>query len=817
MQANNQELQQIINTVSEADLLRQIAIEDEARAAGKAAYYRAAEGKGTASSVPGSALIKQTVMPLAKALEKWVSEVKEAKNGVARNAAAVKFFEKLPFEDSAYVAIRVLLDMAGDSGKKTAILMTIARTIHDEVEFLKFREFNKSLFDWSMDYNKKYTSAHYSRYVGLLTKRRAGLADEVWTQDELGKVGNVMLELALAIHVNINGQPVPLFEEYVSRERQKTVSHIKISDAATAWINESNEYCALKTPLHMPMVVKPNPWTTMTDGGYYTFRTQLIKTGNRAYLEELNNNPEYTQGIRDAVNSLQETPWSINKFILRVFDELWTDNGGGMAGLPPADDYPLPAKPHDIATNPEALKAWKRKAGEVHELNAKLKSKRKATFTKLMLAKKFAPEMAIFFPHTADFRGRLYPMTSQLHPQGDDLSKALLTFAEGKALGENGVAWLKVHLANCFGVDKVSFQERIDWTEKHHEQILEAAMFPTTGTSWWMAADAPFQFLAACLDYMGYCIDGDEHVSHLPIGLDGACNGLQHLSALVLDEGGGKAVALVGGDKPSDVYSDVANHAIAIMRNDNCAEAKWLLEVGFNRKFTKSNTMTYSYSSTQQGRRDQMEDFLAKNFSGVDKAFRTAVANYAAKVNAEAITQVVQAAPSVMKWLQDAARVLAQSDMPIRWTTPMGLPIMQRYMASTAERLRLFFQGKETKVTLTVNDPKKLDRRKQAAGVSPNYIHSLDSAHLMMTVLKCKQKGINSFAAIHDSYGTHAADLTELSITLRETFIEIYSVDRLAKLRDEMLEQFPDAKLPELPAKGTLNLEEVLNSDYFFA
>ncbi len=817
MQANNQEINAIVNAVSEADLLRQISIEEESRAAGKAAFYKAAEGKGTAESVPGSALIKQTVIPLANALRNWIAEVKGAKNGVARNAGAVKFFEMLPLEDSAYIALRVMLDMAGDSGKRTAILMTIARTIHDEYEFLRFKEFNKGLFDWSMDYNKKYSSTHYSRYVGLLTKRRAGLADDAWSDDELGKVGNVMLELALTIHLNIHGESVPLFEEFVSRERQKTVSHVKISDAATAWINEKNEFCALKAPLHMPMVVRPNPWTSMTDGGYYTFRTNLLKTNNKAYLEELGNNPAYTEGIRNAVNALQDTPWAINKFILRVFNELWTENGGGMAGLPPADDYPLPAKPHDIATNPEALKAWKRKAGEVHELNAKLKSKRKATYTKQMLATKFANEPAIFFPHTADFRGRLYPMTSQLHPQGDDLSKALLTFAKGKALGENGVAWLKVHLANCFGVDKVSFQERIDWTEKHHEQILEAAMFPTEGTAWWMDADAPFQFLAACVDYMGYCMDGDEHVSYIPIGLDGACNGLQHLSALVLDEGGGKAVALVGDEKPSDVYSDVANRAIAIMRSDDCPQAKWLLEVGFNRKFTKSNTMTYSYSSTQQGRRDQMEEFLAKNYPSVDKAFRTEVANYAAKVNSEAITQVVQAAPSVMQWLQDAARVLAQSDMPIRWTTPMGLPIMQRYMASTAERLRLFFQGKETKVTLSVTDKKKLDRRKQAAGVSPNFIHSLDSAHLMMTVLKCKERGIDNFAAIHDSYGTHAADLTELSVVLRETFVDIYSKDRLAMLRDEMLEQFPDAKLPELPAKGSLNLQEVFDSDYFFA
>jgi DNA-directed RNA polymerase, mitochondrial len=43
---------------------------------------------------------------------------------------------------------------------------------------------------------------------------------------------------------------------------------------------------------------------------------------------------------------------------------------------------------------------------------------------------------------------------------GADLSRGLLVFTEGKPLGEKGLKWLKIHLANKMGKDKLSFPER---------------------------------------------------------------------------------------------------------------------------------------------------------------------------------------------------------------------------------------------------------------------------------------------------------------------------------------------------------------------
>lgn len=53
-----------------------------------------------------------------------------------------------------------------------------------------------------------------------------------------------------------------------------------------------------------------------------------------------------------------------------------------------------------------------------------------------------------------DFRGRVYPIPPHLNHMGADMSRGLLSFAEGKKLGAGGLRWLKIHTANLMGFDK---------------------------------------------------------------------------------------------------------------------------------------------------------------------------------------------------------------------------------------------------------------------------------------------------------------------------------------------------------------------------
>ncbi|MCY4689487.1 DNA-dependent RNA polymerase, partial [Escherichia coli] len=66
-------------------------------------------------------------------------------------------------------------------------------------------------------------------------------------------------------------------------------------------------------------------------------------------------------------------------------------------------------------------------------------------------ANKFAQFKAIWFPMNMDWRGRVYAVP-MFNPQGNDMTKGLLTLAKGKPIGVDGYYWLKIHGANTAGV-----------------------------------------------------------------------------------------------------------------------------------------------------------------------------------------------------------------------------------------------------------------------------------------------------------------------------------------------------------------------------
>src|SRR5690606_30613222 len=125
---------------------------------------------------------------------------------------------------------------------------------------------------------------------------------------------------------------------------------------------------------------------------------------------------------------------------------------------------------------------------------------------------------AFFFPFQLDFRGRAYTMPSGLTPQGDDLAKGLLTFADAVPLGDEGVDWLAIHGANSFGIDKVSFEERIAWVGENERMILACAADPLEHREC-MAADSPFVFLAFCFEWSAAVASGsmETFASSLPV------------------------------------------------------------------------------------------------------------------------------------------------------------------------------------------------------------------------------------------------------------------------------------------------------------
>jgi DNA-directed RNA polymerase len=184
---------------------------------------------------------------------------------------------------------------------------------------------------------------------------------------------------------------------------------------------------------------------------------------------------------------------------------------------------------------------------------------------KLDQAEKFQGFEKIYFPYNMDFRGRAYPVPPHLSNVGSDLCRGMLKFAEAKPLGPRGLYWLKVHLANFAGKDKISFDDRASFVDENMEQMRASVADPFAGDPpWWTTLEDPFQGLATCIEIVNAIDSGDPEsfMCSLPVHMDGSCNGLQHYAALGRDLVGGKAVNLCNVDEPQDVYVGVMHEVI---------------------------------------------------------------------------------------------------------------------------------------------------------------------------------------------------------------------------------------------------------------
>lgn len=451
-----------------------------------------------------------------------------------------------------------------------------------------------------------------------------------------------------------------------------------------------------------------------------------------------------------------------------------------------------------------------------------------------------------YFPHNLDFRGRAYPIPPNLSHIGDDLSRGLLEFGQGRPLGKRGLRWLRIQIANTAGFDKASFDDREAFAIERMAEVEDSADHPLDGRQWWLKADDPWQCLATCIDLTAAIRSGDpeSYVSYLPIQQDGTCNGLQHYAALGGDQFGAEQVNLAKGSKPGDVYTAVANLVNAELQKDlesgNPAEKEvaQLLQGKVTRKVVKQTVMTTVYGVTMIGAKNQIErqlrdrgdipemhiftcgKYLAlKVLSGIGDLFRGASAiqlwlSICARLIGKSITlegldlgeeapakdgNARQASPLVEKrkkrsrlgyigakpTLSDAFKEPMAS---VIWTTPLGIPVAQPYRKEKKAQVDTAFQS----VFISdPNTPTPVDSRAQGSAFPPNYVHSLDATHMMLTALECDRRGL-IFASVHDSYWTHACDVDSMAEALRDCFIQLHSQDLLESLLRDFKHRYAD-------------------------
>jgi DNA-directed RNA polymerase len=236
-----------------------------------------------------------------------------------------------------------------------------------------------------------------------------------------------------------------------------------------------------------------------------------------------------------------------------------------------------------------------------------------------------------------------------------------------------------------------------------------------------------------------------------------------------------------------------------------------LLNGKVERKIVKQTVMTSVYGVTYIGARRQIQNRLEdRGDIPEDKLYYCAC--FLARHTLEALGESFIGAKLTMDWLAQCARLIASTGRPVSWVTPLGIPIVQPYRKSSSVQVKTSLQH----VVLALhNDDSPIMAGQQRTAFPPNFIHSLDSTHMFMTAIECDRQNV-AFAAVHDSFWTHAGTTSTMNSILRNQFIRLHSEDLLNELRNQFMVLHPDIAFPEVPPRGDLNLEIIRGSPYFF-
>jgi DNA-directed RNA polymerase len=385
-----------------------------------------------------------------------------------------------------------------------------------------------------------------------------------------------------------------------------------------------------------------------------------------------------------------------------------------------------------------------------------------------------------------------------------------------------------------------------------------------------MDADKPFSFLACCFElsmlsnWHGDGFKTEDFPSCLPVYIDGSNNGVQHLVAMSQDETVAPLVNLVPQDLPGDVYMFIANkvwknlrdlqnklphslvnqfdeifekakelqreyeeakdkserkklafQAAQSWRNENRNLREKLFPVYWcritdkklQRKTVKRNVMTLGYGGTAYGMGQQ----VIEDTRDLSEYLRDKEHLWGAMLGSLVYKTCYEELPgpaALLRMFQELAQRANDKKVHLMWQSPItNFPVVQGYLKPITKRTVLKYGEDDLKVNIQVWEESVINESKQKTGAAPNIVHSLDAVHLTSVVHDADYP----VTVVHDSFGCHAGNMDKMFKHVRQKFVDLYKIQPL----ENILSQLNSTDL--IPEKGTLNVEDVLRSDFAFA
>jgi len=552
-----------------------------------------------------------------------------------------------------------------------------------------------------------------------------------------------------------------------------------------------------------------------------------------------------------SMETLRQQPWSLNLPLLKAMEEnhpteileLVDVNGEIYKYNIHHENLHLPKKLNHI----DGTKFFGKKDPKLQRLISKY-----FEYSQVVKKARLINNKTFYQEVSCDYRGRVYYAESFLEFQGSDLARSLFLFANKKEVTERGYFWLCVHTAACYNksfsldelgqqgfgtdyaaylkeegldtisLDKMTLEDRALWVNQHIGFITSTSLNEVINQT----AEKPYSFLACCNEIVNYQrakSEGKPYMSGFPIPIDGSNNGWQHLAAMSKDKQAGTLVSLVPTPIQKDFYVAVAKELIKTM--PEWFEEKQMPMKHIRKGIAKRGSMTRAYSAGKKRiAKNMYDDCHVEGYTvkyNIDQDQCDVLAGNLIK----AINEVCAGPLKTTKYLQKIAEHELNSNRNhLAWHTPSGFPVVYKAYLQHERKQRGTIRGIQGNKDGRVMHVIKVDvlnketgervpcRRSYASGISPNVVHSYDAAHMANTVV-----GFNgSFGAVHDSFSTHADEVDFLQEVTKMTFVAQYDIENFFNLLQDTLMENKESFVFPQPVTGSLNLQEVYNSKYFF-
>jgi len=430
-----------------------------------------------------------------------------------------------------------------------------------------------------------------------------------------------------------------------------------------------------------PLLCEPAQWTDSQAGGYHSIRNKRV-LGN--VINKVSVLPS------DVANKLQSIKWVIDEDIAQMQEPI-----------------------------SEGVKGLSRKV--MKETSAKLYT--------------WLKDKPFYFAWTPDYRGRMYSKGYHLNVQGTEFKKAMIKHAHKEVLTDEGMKWLKIDIANHFGMDKLTFEQRLAFFD---EKIKTGAIKYT---------DADDQHLAyRAMKAYNQGLKGEEVA--INTYMDATASGLQIYSALTSDATTAKLCNMNNQDR-ADIYSMVAQTMSTKMG------------VSISRKNIKKSVMTFFYGKMEA-------DIEHDENNHID------IGSFNPKVfNMVFQETMLTLAPEAVNAMNTMYAIRDISSTEYTWTMPDGFVVNYKVMGKK-HKTSVGVKGfASTNIIYQDNEAYEYSR-----ALAPNVIHSIDGYIVREMVRRCDFE----VSTIHDSFSCHPNNMGVLTQTYNKIMQEINASDLLADI-----------------------------------